>query len=111
MDIKISKISLHTSFQSYKVASEELVYSKYKKRLSANLGKVRMVGHFIPGVEGPNGPDDRLTTVGEHGAVQLVGRLQRALVRHNRVAVHQRCVQQADRVRVLLQREVLLVCS
>lgn len=62
-----------------------------------------MVGHLVPGVERPDGPDDGLAAVGEHGAVQLVGGPQRALVRHDGVPVHQRRVQQPDRVRVLLQ--------
>ena len=66
----------------------------------------RVVRDLVARVERPDGPDDGLAGVGEHGAVQLVGCLQRALVRHDAVAVHQRRVQQTDRVRVLLRGEI-----
>jgi hypothetical protein len=65
-----------------------------------------MVGDFVPGVERAERPDNRLGAVGEHGPVQLVHCLQGALVRHDRVPVHQRCVQQSHRIRLLLQNKI-----
>lgn len=66
---------------------------------------MRVVGHLVARVERPDGPDDGLRGVGEHGAIQLVRGTQRALVRHDGIAVHQRRVQQPDRVRVVLHAE------
>jgi hypothetical protein len=55
-----------------------------------------VVGHFILGVERPDGPDDSLAAVGEHRLVQLVLGTQRALVGDDRVAVDHGGVQEAD---------------
>lgn len=58
---------------------------------------------LLPLVQRADGPDDRLRSVRQNLMVQLVVRLQRSLVRDNAISVHQRRVQQSNRIRVLLQ--------
>lgn len=59
---------------------------------------------LLPLVQRADGPDDRLRSVRQNLMVQFVVRLQRPLVRDNAISVHQRRVQQSNRIRVLLRK-------
>lgn len=56
----------------------------------------RMIRNFTLIVQRPDRPDYRLAPVGQYGQVEVIFRLQRSLVRDNRVSVDNCRVQQTN---------------